>query len=314
MRTIIDSDTVQIEITNSCINSCSNCTRFCGHFRKPYFMSFEQFKEAVDSMKGFPKMVGIMGGEPLLHPDFFKFCKYLSLSRILPKEQLGLWSTFPKGYEHYREIICETFGNIFLNDHSRSDIFHSPILVAAEEVISDRRDMFLAIDHCWLQESWSASINPKGAFFCEIAAAMSMLFDGSDGWKVEPGWWKRTVKDYREQIEEFCPKCGVALALQRRASVDGRDDISPKNLERLKGKSRKIDAGKYVVSDLKPVANPEPMAAYKDENYRAKIADRYGIFLAYNQKGFQVPHLKKIKNSYTEKTPLFNQYKDKYGK
>lgn len=262
-------------------------------------------------MKGFPKMTGIMGGEPLLHPEFEKFCKY-ALSQI-PKEQLGLWSGFPKGLERYREIICQTFGNIFLNDHSRPDIFHCPILVAAEEVIPDKKEMFLAIDHCWLQESWSASINPKGAFFCEIAAAMSILFNGSNGWKVEPGWWKRTVKDYKEQIEEFCPKCGVALNLKRRASIDGRDDISPKNLERLKGRSLKIDAGKYAVSDLKIVDYPEPMASYKDEEYRANIADRYGIFLVYNEKGFQVPYLKKDVNSRINKKPLFNQYKEKYG-
>jgi hypothetical protein len=311
MRNIVDRDTAQIEITNACMNACSNCTRFCGHFKKPYFMSFSQFRKAVDSMKGFPKMVGIMGGEPLLHPQFKKFCQY-ALSKI-PREQLGLWSSFPKGYEHYRKIICETFGNILLNDHSRPDIYHCPILVAAEEVIPDKRDMFLAIEHCWLQESWSASINPKGAFFCEIAAAMSLLFDGSPGWKVEPGWWKRTVKDFKEQIEEYCPKCGAALSLPRRPSVDGRDDISPKNLERLKGKSKKIDAGKYVVSDLKLVKNLEPMAAYKDERYRDGIADRYGIFLVYNEKRYLAPYLKKDGSPIFKKS-LFEQYQEKYGR
>jgi hypothetical protein len=312
MKTIADSDTVQIEITNACVNSCSNCTRFCGHHKKPYFMSFEQFKEAVDSMKGFPKMTGIMGGEPLLHPEFAKFCEYIR-SKI-PKEQLGLWTVFPKGYEHYREIICETFGNIFLNDHTRPDVYHCPLLVAAEEVIPDKKNMFLAIDHCWLQENWSSAINPKGAFFCEVAAAMSVLFEGSDGWKVEPDWWKRTVKDYKEQIEEFCPKCGASLSLKRRASVEGIDDISPKNLERLKGKSLKIDAGKYVVSDLHQTLDLEPMASYKDENYRAKIADRYGIFLVTNEKGFLVPHLKKNKSLSAQEKSLFEQYKEKYGK
>lgn len=312
MRSIIEADTVQIEITNACVNSCSNCTRFCGHFKKPYFMTFDQFKEAVTSMKGFPKMVGVMGGEPLLHPDFFKFCKYLTLVARIPKKQLGVWTTFPKGYERYREVICETFGNIFLNDHTRGDIYHCPILVAAEEVIPDKHDMFLAIEHCWLQEAWSPAINPKGAFFCEIAAAMSLLFDGSEGWKVEPAWWKRTVKDFREQMEEFCPKCGVALPLPRRPSVDGRDDISPKNLARLRGKSLKIDAGKYVVSDLTQVANPEPMAAYKDKYYRDKIADRYGIYLVENELGFLSPYLKKDKNSFLTKKPLFEKLKEKY--
>ena len=55
------------------------------------------------------------------------------------------------------------------------------------------------------------------------------------------------------------------------------------------------------------------MAAYKDENYRAEIADRYGIFLTCNEKGFNEPHLKKIIGSSEKKKPLFEQYKEKYG-
>jgi hypothetical protein len=31
-------------------------------------MDFETFKKAVDSLEGFDGMVGVMGGEPTLHP------------------------------------------------------------------------------------------------------------------------------------------------------------------------------------------------------------------------------------------------------
>ncbi len=208
MRSLYDMDTIQVETTNACIHSCSNCTRFCGHHPQPFFMSFERFKEAVDSMIGYPNMTGMMGGEPLLHPQFEKFCDYM-VSRI-PREQLGLWSCFPPGLEKYREVICRTFGNIFLNDHTKADIYHGPVLVAAEEMIEHRQRMFMLIDHCWLQNAWSACINPKGAWFCEIAGAMSMLFDLNKGWKIEKEWWMRTPKDFKEQIEEYCPKCGCA--------------------------------------------------------------------------------------------------------
>jgi hypothetical protein len=311
MRSIYDMDTVQIEITNACINFCSNCTRFCGH-QKPYFMDMEVFKRAVASMVDYPKMTGIMGGEPLLHPQFPEFCEYI-LSKI-PRQQLGLWSCFPPGYEHYREIICRTFGNIFLNDHSRSDIYHAPVLVASEEVVPDREGMFYVVDHCWLQNSWSASINPKGAFFCEIAAAMSLLFDGNSSWPVDPGWWWKTPKDFKEQIEEYCPKCGCAISLKRRSSLEGIDDISPGNLKRLQGRSLKIKQGKYVVSDLQPTPCPEPMAAYKDVDFRARIADRYGIFLVLNEKGFQEPYLKKSAGKAKEKKTLFELYAEKESK
>jgi hypothetical protein len=250
-------------------------------------MDIEIFKKAVDSMVGYPKMTGVMGGEPLLHPKFPEFCRYIKAK--IPKEQLGLWTCLPKGYQHYSDIICETFGHIFINDHTREDIFHAPILIGSEEVFSDPREMFYATEHCWVQEAWSASINPKGAFFCEIAASLSHLLDGPRGWKVEPGWWMRVTKDFKEQREEWCPKCGAALPFLRRKSTEGIDDISPKNLARLKGRSKKVERGEFLLSDLKLVSCPQEMAAYKDISYRQRIANRYGIYLYHNEQNFLTP-------------------------
>ena len=82
MRSPKDMQIIQIDITNACPNTCSNCTRFCGHHKKPFFMDFDTFKQAVDSLQDFPGMVGIIGGEPTLHPEFEKFADYLRDSRI----------------------------------------------------------------------------------------------------------------------------------------------------------------------------------------------------------------------------------------
>ncbi|PWT29253.1 radical SAM protein [Butyrivibrio fibrisolvens] len=68
---------VLIDITNACTERCSNCTRFCGNHKKPFFMDFETFKRAVDSMEGFPGLVALIGGEPTLHPEFERFMEYL---------------------------------------------------------------------------------------------------------------------------------------------------------------------------------------------------------------------------------------------
>ena len=292
MRPLVDMDTLQIECTNFCHNSCSNCTRFCGNFQKPYFLSFDKFKEAVDSLVDFPNMTGLMGGEVLYHPEFEKFCNYLH-SKI-PPDHCGLWSCFPEGKEHYREVIVETFGHIFLNDHSRQDVYHQPILVAAKELCQDKKhSMWYLIDHCWLQNSWSASINPNGAFFCEVAASLSLLLDRNCGWKVEPRWWEKTPKDFVRQMEEFCPNCGAAMFLKRRVSTEGIDDISPQMLNTLRFKSPKLKAGKYKVHDLKMDFDTSPKATYKDMDYRTMIADRYGMFLMPNDKKFLTPYLKR---------------------
>jgi len=304
MRSPADMDTIQVEITNACVMTCANCTRFCGH-QTPYFTTMENFKQAIDSLVDFPNIVGFMGGEPLLHPQFDDFCEY-ALTKI-PRNRLGLWSTFPPGekFSKHREAICKTFGNVLLNDHSRPDIMHGPILVAIEEVVKDKAELYRMVDKCWVQNSWSASVNPNGAFFCEVAGAMSVLFDGPKGWPVEKDWWKKTPKDFTAQIEEYCAKCGCGLPLIRRSSQDNRDDISPGNLERLKGKSRKVANGDkgpgeigVVVSNfvmdntLDKTTNYYPNQPYKDFQFRSTIADRYGIFLTVNERGYLEPNLK----------------------
>jgi len=303
MRSMVSMDTVQIEITNHCVLSCSNCTRFVPHIKKPFYMDFEFFKKAVDSMIGYPKMVGIQGGEPLLHPDFEKMCDYLH--EKIPYEQCGLWTTLPKGFEHHREVICRTFKHIFVNDHSRDDIYHHPPLVAIQEVETDKNRMWQFIDTCWAQMSWSASINPTGAFFCEIAASMNMLMGGENpGWPVEPGWWWRIPKDFGSQMEAYCPTCGFPSKVARRASVEKVDDISPANLEWLKGYSK--NPGRFVVHDLVKSDCQEEMAKYKDFDYRNAIAKRYDMFLTINDQHFWTAHLRK--KITPDKSSVFSKY------
>ena len=349
MKSPAEHVTIQVELTSACVLKCSNCTRFCGTHKVPFFLEEDQFHAAIDSLVEYSALphalVGFMGGEPLLHPKFREFCDYAA--QRIPREKLGLWSTFPPGekYKGYAETICNTFSCILLNDHSRDDILHAPVLMAAEEyfrkpcdacggtgkfavfagdtvvgglgtyprdgerdchlcggkgTITDDLNLFAAVEHCWIQESWSSAINPKGAFFCEVAAALSDLFDGPEGWKVEPGWWKRTPKDFTAQMDWACRKCGAALPLTRiRNSQDVRDDVSPGNLERLKAiKSRKVARGEFEVRekfefDRKLVeGGTYPHQTYKDHEYRQRIADRYGILLVMNSRGYWEPRMK----------------------
>ena len=275
---------IQIDITNACINKCSNCTRMIGHHKKPFYMDLETYKRAVDSLVDFPGMVGMIGGEPLLHPDFPEMAHYLA-ERITDKKRRGLWSTIPKGAKH-GAVIKEVFGNLFLNDHTINGIKHQPILVAAQDVVQDADKMWSLIDNCWVQTLWSASITPKGAFFCEVAAALDMLFDGPGGWPVEPGWWKREPEDFADQKNRWCPGCGCAIPLPRRSSIEEIDDVSPSNLERLRQiHSPKVRDGRIEVfhgemaTDWKPDCNwymneleREKELAYRDA-IKARIDD-----------------------------------------
>jgi hypothetical protein len=61
MRSPADMRTIQIDITNACMNTCSNCTRMCGHHKKPFFMEEKVFHQAVHSLRDFTGTVGMIG-------------------------------------------------------------------------------------------------------------------------------------------------------------------------------------------------------------------------------------------------------------
>jgi hypothetical protein len=253
MRNIFEMDIIQIDVTNICDKSCANCTRFCGHYRpeKTYFMDVAYYEKAVISLKDFPGIIGMIGGEPTLHPRFIELCEILNF-HVKEKERRGLWSNKGKKFHEYKEIIDKTFGHFNLNDHISHDIFHTPILVASEDMIKDgcltEEEWRKYTDNCWVQTTWSATITPKGSWFCEVAGMLDCLFEGDKSWDIDkdPEWWKKQVPEYAEQIAWACRKCGCQLPLRPRRSSEGIDDVSQSNLERLIAVgSPKIKNGKF---------------------------------------------------------------------
>ena len=262
MKPIYEFQTIQVELTNACVHECSNCTRFCGHHKKPFFMDWDTFKKAVDSLEDWPRTLGIMGGEPTLHPEFERFVKYAkekhpmqydiggghkpisSLSKYMidangikngPLNKfkgLGLWSSVcNKYYEHY-ELIQDSFIYQCINDHTASSRHQAWLMTRKEFGISDEEWIKMR-DNCWWQRLLgSPSITPKGAFFCEVAAAMDMLFNGPGGWKIEKGWWKRGPEDYKDQLM-WCEFCSGAFHSFDRDANESVDDVSPYMYKKL---------------------------------------------------------------------------------
>ncbi len=298
MRPLLDMDVIQIEITNACVHQCSNCTRLVGHTRKPFFMETDVFMKAVDSLIDYPNMVGIMGGEPLLHPQFAEMAAYLK-SRIPDKIRCGLWSTLPKGKEKYAPIIADVFGSVLLNDHTLGNLNHIPVLVAAQDTITDEFTMWYLIDHCCVQNCWSGAITPKGAFFCEVAAALDMVLEGPGGWPVTPDWWKKTPKDYIEQMKQYCVNCSAALPLHSRVDTDEIDDVSQRNLERLiKIDSPKIKRGKYNIYNKGKKDKDYHINEFRNNiDYAQAIANKYDLSLMHNKLGYFQPFLRNSQTS-----------------
>lgn len=292
MKSPADMKVIQIEITNACPMRCANCTRFCGHHTDPFFMDFETFRKAVDSLKGFRGIVGIMGGEPTIHPEFKKFMEYYRanvgyddystalhrpsadyMRHVLANgwhvdysNHRGLWTSItPRYYENF-ELIQDTFGYQLLNDHSHPSMHQTHMVTRKELGIPDAEWVKLR-DRCWVQNLWSASITPKGAFFCEIAAAMDATLGGPGGWPIEPGWWNRKPEDFKEQLE-WCEMCSACLPMPSRDANDETDDASPVWTAKLK----EIDSPKLK----KGLVNTfDPVAYQKDQHSIIQIVTPY---------------------------------------
>lgn len=307
MKSPQDMRIIQIDITNACIHNCSNCTRFCGHHKKPFFMDVDTFKKAVDSMEGYVGTVSMMGGEPTIHPHFEEMLMYLGSKfkgknawnvdnegvrkvceekddkptpMIYPQKNFmdtvhevemdnvflypcesdpngtrqtiygtGLWSAMGEKYKQHYELIQDTVDYQALNDHSMP-MYHQPALISRKSLGIPDKEWLELRDNCWIQNLWSACITPKGAFFCEVAGALDMLFDGPGGWPIEPGWWKRTPEEFGDQLH-WCELCGLALDTFTRNANEEVDDVSPDIYEKLKeAGSRKVGTKHIHVVDI----------------------------------------------------------------
>lgn len=287
MRSPAEMDILVIDITNRCFLACSNCTRDVAHQTHTREMTPDTFRKALASLKPWWKpgrVIGLIGGEPTLNKHFAEICRIfrdefnpgaLKLGRkpIRHMDQFahdrlfdrtngkGLWTSFgPRFMDHFEDVL-DTFSHWNANDHSQGGK-HQTALV-------DAREMCEALgipwsewpkyrDTCWVQNSWSASITPRGkAYFCERAAQLDELYnDGKLGWDIEaePDWWKRRPDQFGEQLS-ICERCSLALPGPSQVDALDRDIIGKSHRIQLEligspavkgGRFEEFDPAKHI--------------------------------------------------------------------
>uniref|UniRef100_A0A6M3IQM2 Uncharacterized protein n=1 Tax=viral metagenome TaxID=1070528 RepID=A0A6M3IQM2_9ZZZZ len=253
------NDTIQICVTWACDRfTCSNCTQLLPFRCDEIHMHPDCFRRAVSSVRDWPGVVGMFGGNPCVHPMFETLCDILA-EEIPEQRRRGLWSNNLLGHG---ETVRRTFyphGRFNLNAHgdaaaaeeierelpgkliphsSAKQSMHSAILV-------DWRDMGIPPDTwhalreaCDINLNWSAGIREVDGdpyvYFCEVAAALDGIRGVNYGIPAEPGWWRWDISRFAQQVANCCNAgCGVPLRIEGSSDVADQYDMSTRWNEAL---------------------------------------------------------------------------------
>lgn len=231
MKPIWEAWFCHIEVNNICPQNCAYCTRYIRHLRKDqkYNMDLATFRKALISLDGWPGRLGIIGGEPLLHPDFEELCLIMRDEFKIPRIKIGLWTSDAGHLAAHIKLIQEVFAMVAFNPHNKEQRkveLHQPLTISIDDAVKDKEYRQYLIDNCWVQEAWCPSINPKGCFFCEVAQALDIILDGPGGYPIEPGWWKKTPLQFKDQVDRYCKHCGGPIPLKRELLNNKKQKIS----------------------------------------------------------------------------------------
>lgn len=282
---------IDIDVTSVCNLQCSCCTRLLPYQRK-WYMNVENFRKAVRSLRDFPGIIAVIGGNPCMHPEFETLCKIM-IEEIPDKERRGLWTNH---FFKYREIAEETFGIMNLNPHNDEVCIksleplknkfwyheghsrHSPILVSLSDFIPDEIERFKLISCCDINQNWSAAIiEYKGqlkAYFCEVAAALDLVLEVDQGIDVTDGWWKRSIFDFIDQIKFFCQRCGIPLRIQGPYDFEGIEIYSQSYKHLIDRLSDKRRSKSKLVTTLSEVKSTESVIFYS-KTLKKRLINRF---------------------------------------
>ncbi len=228
-------------------------------------MSLECFREAIQSLRDWPGVIGIFGGNPCNHPKFPELCEILC-EEIPDQRHRGLWSN---DLLQHGEIARKTFypnGRFNLNAHAVSQAAqgieqHLPGKIIKDSVIWPATHSAILAHHedygvgnalwnelrerCDINLKWSGAIAERDgkpfAYFCEVAAALDGVRGTNHGMPVVPGWWRQGMEapDFQTQIKKCCDAgCGVPLHMRGHKDFHETYDISPSWAMKLPEKPR----------------------------------------------------------------------------
>jgi hypothetical protein len=297
-------DIVQIDISTKCHLKCSNCTRLIPHQPSRDDMKVETFERAVKSMEGWDgpnKVVGVIAGEPTLHSEFEQISRRFSelwggpltgngklpikdfnrfaTERLFDRSTgRGLWTSLGQGFYKHYETIMEVYGHWNTNTHEIGGQ-HQALLISRDDYCKttgmSSEQWEKNRDNCWVQGMWSATINDKGAYFCEVAGAIDRLyFNGKHAWPSSRAGGSASPKISRTSSISAIGAAWRSPA-PRSSTSGARHHLRTARQEAFGVGSPAVKKGKYELYD--GILHTQKRAVETRDNYVGQDGRRVGI-------------------------------------
>lgn len=254
------NDIIQVVVTRSCdIFNCSNCTQLLPFRKDPQVMSLACAEEALQSLEGWPGIVGMFGGNPCTHPQFQEMCGLWE--KYVPVRQRGLWTnnlmgkgfvasmTFVDGVSRFNfnvhtngkaaDEMRRFFPKTKVHGEHKQSV-HGALLGFHGDYGVNDNDWYEARERCDINQKWSAGIYAREAmkkkmpiageqmqsceqkpfvYFCEVAGAIDGVTGENNGLPAVKDWWQKPIGDFSRQIDRCCDR-NCVVPLKYKGSAD----------------------------------------------------------------------------------------------
>lgn len=275
---------LQVMVTRACDLACHSCTAGSNLIHKPAVMTPDQFDEAIASLEGYFGVIGVFGGNPTTSRYFEDYCRVLRArvpfeqrgiwtNNLMGKGSLCRITFNPKtsninthlskdAYEEFRRDWPEALDA--RPEHTRAglerDSRHGTPYVSMTDLGIPEEERWRLIADCDISKWWSAMIclvrGKLAGFFCEIAGHMAALHADNPDWAgtghpmpdigapIEPGWWRKPMADFEQQVNTCCHHCAIPLRRPGQLAIGGeREEFSEthRHIARPKVRGRMVE-------------------------------------------------------------------------
>lgn len=274
---------IQIVTTRACDLACFGCTAGSNLVSKPAVMTPEQFEEAVASLDGYWGVVGCFGGNPCTSRYFEDYCRILRARVPFPQRGLWTNNLMGKGSTARITFNPATSNvNVHMQSEAYAeferdwpealdarkahttagltqDSLHGTPWISMVDAGIPEEQRIKLIGSCDINATWSAAIAIVGgrprAFLCEIQAHMAALHADNADWagsgeampdwglEVEPGWWRKPLAEFANQVGGMCHHCAIPMRRPGQFAIGGEaEEFSEthRHIARPKAKQRPV--------------------------------------------------------------------------